>query len=34
LLASFFAHDFHARFVVVVRLTTIFWSSITHLANA
>jgi hypothetical protein len=34
LLASFFAHDFLARFVVVVRPTTIFWSSIPHSANA
>jgi hypothetical protein len=27
LVASFFAHDFLACFVVVVRPTTIFWSS-------
>jgi hypothetical protein len=34
LLAGFFAWDFVARFVIVVHPTTIFWSSITHLANA
>jgi hypothetical protein len=34
LLAGFFARDFPARFVVVVRPTTIFWSSITHSTNA
>jgi hypothetical protein len=34
LLAGFFARDFLARFVVVVCPTTIFWSSITHSANA
>jgi hypothetical protein len=33
LLAGFFAHDFLAHFVVVVHPTTIFWSSITGLAN-
>jgi hypothetical protein len=34
LLAGFYAHDFLAHFVVVVRPTTIFCSSITHSANA
>jgi hypothetical protein len=34
LLVGFFACDFLAHFVVVVRPTTIFWSSITRLANA
>jgi hypothetical protein len=34
LLAAFFARDFLARFVVVVRPTTMFWSSITRSANA
>jgi hypothetical protein len=30
----FLFHDFVAHFVVVVRPTTIFWSSITRSANA
>jgi hypothetical protein len=34
LLGDFFAHDFLACFVMVVRPITIFWSSITHSANA
>jgi hypothetical protein len=34
LLDDFFARDFLACFVMVVHPTTIFWSSITCLANA
>jgi hypothetical protein len=34
LLAGFFARDFLAHFVVVVRPTTVFWCSITRSANA
>jgi hypothetical protein len=34
LLAGLFARDSLERFVMVVCPTTIFWSSITHSANA
>jgi hypothetical protein len=33
LFTGFFAHDFLARFVVVVHPTTIFWCSVTYSAN-